>query len=152
MADRSADGGDYRGHWLGKLWAAPVSLFGVVLGLLALPLGARLRIEHNALVFARYPVGPGGVLVLGNVMLCTLPSLDVAVPSYASRAALATAEWVDLAAHERAHTYQYEMLGVFFLPLYLLAGGISAGNCFERAADRYAITGKGWWPFPRLHR
>ena len=27
------------------------------------------------------------------------------------------------------------------------AGGISVRNRFERAADRYAMTGKGWWPW-----
>ena len=35
-----------------------------------------------------------------------------------------------------------------FLPLYLACGGISVRNRFERAADRYAQTGRGWWPWP----
>src|SRR3546814_17581046 len=57
-----------------------------------------------------------------------------------------------LADHERAHVYQYMVLGPLFLPLYLLCGGISARNRFERAADRYAGFGRGWWPWcmPRL--
>jgi hypothetical protein len=38
------------------------------------------------------------------------------------------------------------VLGPFFLPAYLVLGGISARNPFERAADRYALTGSGWWP------
>src|SRR3546814_8544627 len=44
------------------------------------------------------------------------------------------------------------VLGPLFLPLYLLCGGISARNRFERAADRYAGFGRGWWPWgmPRL--
>jgi len=29
----------------------------------------------------------------------------------------------------------------------VLCGGVSARNRFERAADRYAQTGRGWWPF-----
>ena len=49
--------------------------------------------------------------------------------------------------HERAHVYQAMALGVFFLPLYFLYGGISARNRFEQAADRYAETGRGWWPW-----
>jgi len=38
-------------------------------------------------------------------------------------------------------------LGPLFLPLYLLHGGVSVRNRFERAADRYALCGKGWWPW-----
>ena len=152
-------------HWLGKVWASPVTLVGGLLGVIGLALGSRLRIENNALVFHRYPFGPGGALVLGNVILSTRPTLDVLVPTYAARAnALGKAtdefalgahsrdgrhahEHVWLADHERAHTYQYEVLGVLFLPLYLLSGGISARNRFEQAADRYAKTGAGWWPY-----
>jgi hypothetical protein len=36
-----------------------------------------------------------------------------------------------------------------FLPAYFLCGGISWRNRFEQAADRYAQTGSGWWPWPR---
>ncbi len=146
--------------WLGKAWASPVTLVGLLLGAVGLALGSRLRIEHNALVFHRYPFGPGGALVLGNVILNTLPTLDVRVPTYALRAGIdeysagahaGDAEYahgqVWLADHERAHTYQYEVLGVLFLPLYVLSGGISARNRFEQAADRYARTGVGWWPY-----
>ena len=49
--------------------------------------------------------------------------------------------------HERAHVYQYMALCPLFLPLYFLCGGISVRNRFERAADRYAQTGRGWWPW-----
>ena len=49
-------------------------------------------------------------------------------------------------AHERAHVYQAMVLGPLFLPVYLLAGGVSVRNPFERAADRYAASGHGWWP------
>jgi hypothetical protein len=41
------------------------------------------------------------------------------------------------------------VLGPAFGPLYLLCGGVSARNRFERAADRYALTGRGWWPWSR---
>ena len=34
-----------------------------------------------------------------------------------------------------------------FKPLYFLHGGISHKNRFEQAADRYARTGLGWWPY-----
>ena len=39
-------------------------------------------------------------------------------------------------------------LEVLSLPLYLLCGGISVRNPLERAADRYAHCGRGWWPWP----
>ncbi len=142
-----------RWHWVGKLWAAPVTLLGLAVGVLGLPLGSRVRLEHNAVVFHRYPFGPGGAMVLGNVILNTLPDLDVRVPTYAARALrrrdaglVPAQDHVLLADHERAHTYQYEALGLLFLPLYLLGGGPVAGNPFERAADRYARTAAGWWP------
>ena len=125
--------------WLGKLWASPVTLLGLLLGLLGLVLGSRLRVEHNALVFHRYPFGPGGALVLGNVILSTLPSLDVWVPTYSTHAEQPHAK-VWLADHERAHTYPYAALGVLFLPLYLLAGGISARNRFESATSRSKLA------------
>ena len=51
--------------------------------------------------------------------------------------------------HERAHVYQYLALGILFLPLYFACGGVSHRNRFEQAADRYVMTGRGWWPWPR---
>ena len=56
---------------------------------------------------------------------------------------------INIGDHERAHVYQYMVLGPLFLPLYLAFGGVSVRNRFERAADRYAQTGRGWWPFRR---
>jgi hypothetical protein len=99
-------------------------------------------------VFHRYAWGPGGALVLGQVILNTGASLDVDCITYATRGSV-DAQRVRLADHERAHVLQYLALGPFFLPLYFLCGGISAVNRFERAADRYASTGRGWWPWPR---
>jgi len=53
---------------------------------------------------------------------------------------------VRLGDHERAHVFQYMVLGPLFLPVYLACGGVSVRNPFERAADRYALQGRGWWP------
>ena len=39
------------------------------------------------------------------------------------------------------------VLGPLLLPVYLACGGIGVGNRFERAADRYAASGRGWWPW-----
>ena len=69
----------------GVLWALPNTLMGLLLGLPALPFGARLRISDDALVFLRYPWGPGSALALGNVILCTHATLDGRCASYAER-------------------------------------------------------------------
>lgn len=131
---------------LGVVWASPMSLAGVLAGLAMLPFGARLAFSDWALVFHRVPLGPGGALTLGNVILHTGGSLDETALTYACRAS-GGKDCVRLGDHERAHVYQYMLLGPLFLPLYFLCGGISARNRFEQAADRYAQSGAGWWPW-----
>ncbi|MBS0225122.1 MAG: hypothetical protein JSS25_02095 [Proteobacteria bacterium] len=134
---------------LGIIWALPNSVVGIVLGVAALPFGARPRWRSNdlALVFQHWPWGPGGAITFGNVILHTGDTLDCPCITYAQRAGLAHTPPIVLGDHERAHVYQYMVLGVLFLPLYLLCGGVSHRNRFEQAADRYAMTGRGWWPF-----
>lgn len=134
---------------VGALWTLPNTLIGLVAGLAGLALGARAhwRSADLALVFDRWPWGPGGAITFGNVILHTGDSLDVACSTYAHRAALCEDPSIRLADHERAHVFQYMVLGPLFLPLYLLCGGVSVRNRFERAADRYAMTGHGWWPW-----
>ena len=133
---------------LGFVWALPITLLGALAGLLLVPFGARPKLEGPALVFHHVPLGPGGALTLGNVILNTGGTLDCDALTYHC-AAHGGDERVSLAAHERAHVYQYLVLGPLFLPLYLVSGGISVRNRFERAADRYASTGRGWWPWSR---
>ena len=145
-----------RGTWrvlallLGIAWTLPNSALGLLAGAAGLPFGARVRINRReyALVFHRWPWGPGGALTLGNVIVHTGESLDARCRSYAHRAGLCVDPDMLLGDHERAHVFQYMVLGPLFLPLYLLCGGVSVRNRFERAADRYAHTGRGWWPWP----
>ncbi|KZC16273.1 MULTISPECIES: hypothetical protein [unclassified Rhodanobacter] len=139
---------------LGMLWALPNSLLGLLLGLAGLAFGARLRWQPRelALVVRRWPWGRGGALTLGNVIVHTGERLDVPCLTYAHRAGHGIEPPVLLVDHERAHVYQYMLLGPLFLPSYLLCGGISARNPFERAADRYACSGHGWWPWSREGR
>jgi hypothetical protein len=134
---------------LGLVWAAPNSLLGLIAGTLAIPFGARpkLRPGELALVFHGYPIGPGGALTLGNVMLTKYPDLDILCTTYAHRAKWCVHRKTRIGDHERAHVLQYMAFGPLFLPLYLLCGGVSVRNRFERAADRYALTGSGWWPW-----
>lgn len=134
---------------LGMAWTLPNTLLGLVLGTAGLPFGARVHLDRDelAVVFNRWPWGPGGAITFGNVIIHTGPSLDVRCMSYARRAGHCQEAPMRLGDHERAHVHQYMVLGPLFLPLYLLCGGISVRNRFERAADRYALTGRGWWPW-----
>ncbi len=134
---------------LGVLWTLPNSLLGLVAGLLAMPFGARPTFcsRDLALVFHGFPMGPGGALTLGNVMLSTHSDMDTLCTTYAHRAKWCVQPKTRIGDHERAHVLQYMALGPLFLPLYFLFGGVSVRNRFERAADRYALTGSGWWPW-----
>lgn len=133
----------------GVAWASPYTLVGLLTGLAAMAMGARASWRRDAwmVAFDRVPFGPGGALTLGNVVLNTGASLDVACDTYAHRAGWCVEPPVRLCAHEAAHVLQYMALGPLFLPLYFACGGISARNRFERAADRYARDGRGWWPW-----
>jgi len=133
---------------LGMLWTLPNSLIGLAGGLLGLPFGARPTLNRRelALVFHHWPWGPGGAITLGNVILHTGASLDATCSTYEHRAGRCVHPAIVLGDHERAHVYQYMLLGPLFLPVYLACGGVSVRNPFERAADRYALTGQGWWP------
>ncbi|WP_407351832.1 hypothetical protein [Luteimonas sp. R10] len=134
---------------LGMLWTAPNTGLGLIAGSAGLPFGARVHFDPHtvALVFHRWPWGPGGAMTLGNTILHTGETLDAPCLTYAHRAGHCEEPPVRIGDHERAHVYQYMALGPLFLPLYLACGGISVRNRFERAADRYAQTGRGWWPW-----
>src|SRR5205085_11456166 len=100
--------------------------------------------------------GRGGALTLGNVILVTESSLDLMVTAYRarcnaqSRDCRATCGDVHLGKHEEAHTYQYQVLGPAFLLVYWIAGIGRQVSALELAADQYALTGAGWWPWGRL--
>jgi hypothetical protein len=136
---------------LGMLWTLPNTIAGLALGAIGTAFGAHMHFRRRdlALVFHRWPWGPGGALTLGNVILHTGDNLESPCVTYAHRAGHGHEPEIVLADHERAHVYQYMALGPLFLPLYLLCGGISVRNRFERAADRYARHGRGWWPWAR---
>ena len=134
---------------LGIIWTLPNTLLGLLAGLLLLPFGARLHFAEGAIAFKRVPRARGA-LVLGCVILHCGEHLDTVAQTYAARCGMAPrSQRVRLGDHERAHVYQYLLFGPLFLPLYFLCGGVSARNPFERAADRYALTGASWCPFAR---
>lgn len=131
------------------LWTVPNTLLGLIAGTAGIAFGARAHLSRGelAIVFNRMPWGPGGALTLGNTILHTGDTLDSPCVTYAHRAGYGDEPAIVFADHERAHVLQYMALGPLFLPLYLICGGISARNPFERSADRYAQTGQGWWPW-----
>ncbi|TXH64289.1 MAG: hypothetical protein E6Q81_04165 [Thermomonas sp.] len=136
---------------LGVVWALPYTLAGLAVGAAGIVAGAHWHFSARdfAVVFHKLPWGPGGALTLGNVILHTGESLDSPCVTYAHRAGLREEPRILIGDHERAHVFQYMALGPLFLPLYFLFGGVHVRNRFERAADRYALTGRGWWPWPR---
>jgi hypothetical protein len=133
---------------LGILWTLPNTLIGLIGGGAGLLFGASVEFSRRdfALVFHRWPWGPGGAITFGNTILHTGDTLDSECLTYEHRAGRCEHPRIKMGDHERAHVYQYMVLGPLFLPLYLLCGGVSVRNPFERAADRYAMTGRGWWP------
>ena len=136
---------------LGVVWALPYTLAGLAVGAAGIVAGAHWHFSARdfAVVFHKLPWGPGGALTLGNVILNTGHDLCTRCVTYARHAGLSDDAPILLADHERAHVFQYMVLGPLFLPMYLAFGGIGVRNRFERAADRYALSGRGWWPWPR---
>lgn len=133
----------------GAAWTVPNTLIGLLLGAVGMVFGARLswRPVDYAFAISDWPWGRGGALTLGNCILHTGPALDTECALYGPVEGCASTLKPSLADHERAHVFQYMVLGPLFLPVYLACGGISARNPFERAADRYSLTGRDWWPF-----
>jgi len=133
---------------LGMAWTLPNTLLGLIAGAAGMAAGARPRFNRRelAVVFHHWPWGPGGAITLGNAILHTGDTLDCECVTYEHRAGYRQHPPIMLGDHERAHVYQYMVLGPLFLPVYLLCGGVSVRNPFERAADRYAMTRQGWWP------
>ncbi len=128
----------------GKIWALPNTAIGLIGGLVGVPFGARPQIGNNAIQFLNYPWGSkgGGAITLGNVQLFYAAVPSDPVPRYSGTS------YVILGTHEAAHTYQSQLLGPLFFPVYLLTGGISKKNPFENAADNYAAGTGSWWPQP----
>lgn len=138
---------------LGKFCALPYTCMGVMIGAPFLLTGSSCEIAHNAIVFHRFPLAKRA-FVLGNVIISPYADLNRAVMTYecAARAKrrlpLPQVRTVHLGRHEEAHTWQYQVLGPLFLPVYLVTLFLPSPTPFERAADHYAHNGDGWWPWP----
>jgi hypothetical protein len=131
----------------GKVWAAPATLVGAIIGFAAVAFdGADVEIGHNAIEFSDFPLGPNGsAMTLGNVILYVGSAKPDSTGSpYGSIVDL------QVGLHEEAHTYQYQALGPFF-PLFYglswLSGGVSE---FEWQANNYAAGANIYsrsWPY-----
>jgi hypothetical protein len=105
-----------RAAWrlLAYAWAAPYSVLGVVLGLLALLFGARAQVNQGALEFG------GGRL---GALLSRLPA-PFCFSAVTFGHVILGIDHVTLAAarsHEQVHVRQYERWGPLFIPAYLLS-------------------------------
>jgi hypothetical protein len=103
------------------LWTLPTNLLGHLAGWLAS--GGRMprRVGGPAAVGWLYPIRDGlglswvGAVTLGHAILYRPGVVDG--PTIAARLTL---------AHELAHTRQHDLLGPLYLPLHILAQGLSA--------------------------
>ena len=101
---------------IGKLWALPTTLlFGLPFGLLGLCLSpfrkdkrVFIRFEYNSICFYNHPLlhGDAGAVTLGNVI-----AFQEDGPHF---------KGIEIGDHEKQHTLQAEMLGIFYIPLYLI--------------------------------
>lgn len=132
---------------IGKLWTLPNTLVGILYGILGHILGwvqnthPVISIGNNAIQFQGNPITlKKTAFTLGN-------TIHYGVGSHPDKMGAYSRPDVNVGLHEAAHTYQYQVLGILFLPLYFILGGADEKNRLEQAAQRYA-TGEGsWWPW-----
>ena len=153
QASGSSGGGFFNGvlDVVGKIWALPNTIAGLVYGgaghVAGWIMGTNPQIEfgHNAIQFINNPfIRDNEALTLGNTILYGSNSPPWKPGAYGDNS-------VNIGFHEEAHTYQYQALGPFYAPVYLLNGGFSgpARNPLEQAAQVYGRNrGQGgWWPW-----
>jgi hypothetical protein len=149
----------------GKIWAAPMTAVGLVVGAIAVGVsvisgnGGRISIENNAITFTTR-LNLNGSITLGNTIIHAGSrngnteewNSSSSVPRYDG-----TAD-INLGKHEEAHTYQYQQYGIFTPAVIVISaivnGGLSKSNFtdfmgssdYEIAADDYAQFGSS--PIP----
>jgi hypothetical protein len=149
----SSGGGFFSGvlDVVGKIWALPNTIVGMIYGGVGHVAGwimgtnPQIVFDHNAIQFINNPfIRDNEALTLGNAILYGENSPPWKPGAYGDNS-------VNIGFHEEAHTYQYQVLGPFYAPAYLLNGGFSgpSGNPLEQAAQVYGRNrGQGgWWPW-----
>lgn len=96
-------------------------------------------------VFCDWLWGLGGVIILGNVILYIGLVLDVLCCMYVYQVGYCIELVIGLYDYECVYVYQYMVLGLLYLLVYLLCGGVSVCNFFECVVDVYVMIGCGWW-------
>ena len=121
---------------LGKLWALPTTFIGLFIGVVGLciaPRKIKLRLAHNAICFYHHPFmrGRAIALTLGNVILFQKDN-DFFMG-------------LNIAEHEKQHTYQAEALGVFYIPLHLICLAVYGRNVMKNPLERgYSNPPRPW--------
>ena len=97
---------------LGKIWALPTTVIGLVVAVLPLPFfpfkKTTVKFAHNAICFYNHPFlfGKAVAVTLGNVILFQYDH------DYFNGD--------NVGEHEMQHTLQAEMLGIFYLPAHII--------------------------------
>ena len=132
---------------VGKIWTLPNTLIGILYGILGHIVGRLqgtnpvISIGNNAIQFQGSPITrKNTALALGNTIHYSMQSHPDQMGAYGDPE-------VNIGQHEAAHTYQYQVLGILFLPVYFILGGANEKNRLEQAAQRYATREGSWWPW-----
>lgn len=128
--------------FLRYLWAAPITVLGLILAVAAWGRGAHLAAKNGVLEVWGAPVAR---IVSRLPRVLQFEAITFGHVVFAQSGSLMD-EW---RAHERAHVRQYERWGVFFWPAYAIASVIAylrggdayVDNYFEREAFRAARRG-----------
>ncbi len=135
--------------FIGKVWTLPNTLVGLVWGSvghvagLIMGTNPQILVGHNAIQFIDNPaVNKREAITLGNSIIYGTESPPHKLGAYNDYT-------VNIGYHEEAHTYQYQILGPFYGPTYLLNGGFSGpeNNTLEESAQNYGRGDGGWWPW-----
>lgn len=143
------------GDIIGKIWTLPNTIVGAVYGGVGHMVGEigfatglydvspSISFGNNAIQFLDNPFTiPGTAITLGNTISYGRYAYPAKMGAYGDYR-------VPIGLHEKAHTYQYQVLGPFFLPTYFFRGGVSgpANNPLENAAQNYGSGAGNWWPW-----
>ena len=122
---------------LRKLWALPTTFIGIFIGFAGCciaPRKIKIKFVHNAICFYNHPfmLGRAIALTLGNVILFQKDN-DFFMGT-------------NIAEHEKQHTLQAEVLGVFYIPLHLVFIIIFGRNFMENPLERgpYSNPPRPW--------
>lgn len=119
-----------------KFWALPTTIIGMTVGLLGLCFSrkVKIRLKHNAICFFNHPFmrERAIALTLGNVILFQKDS-DYFMG-------------INIAEHEKQHTFQAELLGIFYIPLHIICILIYRRNVMKNPLERgpYSNPPRPW--------